>query len=48
VAYLADNGVELTRMTATGYGEVQPIASNDNPEGMARNRRIEFIVTQSE
>jgi len=48
VAYLADNGVEPTRMSATGYGEARPVASNDNPEGMARNRRIEFVVTQSE
>ncbi len=48
LAYLADNGVELARMTATGYGEASPIASNDNPEGMARNRRIEFVVKQSE
>jgi len=48
LAYLADNGVELSSMTATGYGEVRPIASNDNPEGMARNRRIEFVVKQSE
>jgi len=48
VAYLADNGVEIDRMKAVGYGESRPIASNDNPEGMAANRRIEFTVTQSE
>ena len=48
VAYLADNGVEISRMTATGFGETQPIASNDTPEGRAANRRINFVVTQSE
>ncbi len=48
VAYLADNGVEISRMNATGYGETQPIATNDTPEGRAANRRINFVVTQSE
>lgn len=47
-AYLADNGVELSRLTAIGFGETNPIASNDTPEGMAANRRINFVVTQSE
>jgi len=46
-AYLADNGIELARLTARGLGETQPIASNDNGEGRAQNRRIEFIVTQA-
>ena len=48
VAYLADNGVEISRMAAKGFGETQPIASNDTPEGRAANRRINFVVTQSE
>jgi len=46
-AYLADNGVDVGRLTAVGLGETQPIASNDTPAGMAANRRIEFVVTQS-
>ena len=33
------------RMTAVGYGEDRPIADDDTPEGMARNRRIQFRVT---
>ncbi len=48
LAYLAENDVELSRMTATGYGETKPRASNDTPEGRALNRRIEFTLTQSE
>lgn len=48
VKFLVDNGVGITRMKAIGYGETKPIADNSNPEGMARNRRIEFIVTRSE
>ncbi len=48
VAYLADSGVERDRLSGTGYGEAQPVASNDTPEGKAANRRIEFLVTTSE
>lgn len=47
-AYLADNGVEVDRLTAVGFGETNPIATNDTREGKAANRRIEFVVTQSE
>jgi len=47
-AYLADNGVNIDRMTAIGFGEEKPIATNDTPEGKAANRRIDFVVTQSE
>lgn len=47
-AYLADNGVEIGRMSAIGFGENNPIATNETPEGKAANRRINFVVTQSE
>ena len=48
VAYLSENGVERNRMTATGYGETKPVGDNSTDAGKAQNRRIEFIVTQSE
>lgn len=32
-------------LTAAGRGEYAPIASNDTPEGRAKNRRIEIILT---
>jgi len=48
VAYLSQNGVDLNRMTATGFGETKPIGDNSTSAGKAQNRRIEFIVTQSE
>ncbi len=48
VAYLSENGVDRNRMTATGVGETQPIGDNSTDAGKAQNRRIEFIVTQSE
>jgi chemotaxis protein MotB len=31
-------------VSAVGYGETQPIASNDTPQGRARNRRIDVII----
>lgn len=48
VAYLSENGVERNRMTATGVGETRPIGDNSTDAGKAQNRRIEFIVTESE
>ncbi len=42
--YLLAKGIDSSRMTARGYGEARPIASNDNEEGRADNRRVELIV----
>ncbi len=33
-----------TRLSAAGYAETQPAASNDTPEGRAQNRRIEIVL----
>ena len=41
-AYLIGQGIDADRMTARGYGEDQPIATNDTAEGRARNRRVVF------
>lgn len=38
-------GVIPKRLTAAGRGEYNPIASNDTPEGRAKNRRTEIIIT---
>ena len=37
-------GIEGGRLTAFGYGETRPIATNDTRENRAKNRRIEFEV----
>lgn len=37
-------GVNPARVSATGYGETQPVASNDTAEGRATNRRVEARI----
>ena len=44
VRLFQDAGVAPQRLTATGYGEQRPVASNDNPEGRARNRRVTILI----
>jgi outer membrane protein OmpA-like peptidoglycan-associated protein len=43
---LVGSGLTRARLTAVGYGESKPAATNKTPEGRAINRRIEFIVAQ--
>jgi len=48
VRFLSEHAkVPSRRMVAAGYGQFHPIASNANPEGRARNRRIEILLTPS-
>jgi outer membrane protein OmpA-like peptidoglycan-associated protein len=42
--YLLGNGVQADRLVYKGYGETQPIASNDNDENRSKNRRTEFKI----
>jgi len=42
--YLASKGVKASRLTARGYGESRPVASNDTEEGRAENRRVELVI----
>lgn len=44
VRLFVDAGVAPQRLTATGYGEQRPVASNDTPEGRARNRRVTILI----
>jgi len=40
-------GLAPARVQAVGRGHAQPVASNDNAAGRARNRRVEIIVSQN-
>jgi OOP family OmpA-OmpF porin len=40
--YLVGKGVDAGRLTTAGYGESNPIASNDTADGRALNRRVEL------
>ena len=43
--YLQDKvGVDPSLLSATGYGQYRPIASNEMAEGRAKNRRIEIVI----
>ena len=42
--YLVDNGADVTRLAAVGYGENAPVADNETPEGLAQNRRVVITV----
>lgn len=41
-------GVTPTLLSASGYGEYRPVAPNDTPENRAKNRRVEFVITDEE
>lgn len=42
--YLEDKGIDPARMSAAGYGEYMPRATNTTPEGRVKNRRVEVLV----
>lgn len=42
--FLLREGISPERVRARGYGESEPVASNDTAAGRARNRRVEFRV----
>lgn len=45
VRYLQEKGgLDPTLLSATGYGEHQPVAPNDTDEGKHKNRRIEIVL----
>lgn len=47
-SYLESKGVNASKITATGFGEAKPIASNDTDEGRAKNRRVDFIIEKQD
>ena len=43
--YLVNQGVATDAVSATGYGNTLPVASNDNSAGRQQNRRVELLVS---
>ncbi len=46
VDWLKTEGIASKRLAAKGFGEGQPIVSNDTPENRALNRRVEFLIVK--
>jgi outer membrane protein OmpA-like peptidoglycan-associated protein len=44
-AYLAAQGVDSTRLSASGMGHTGSVAGNDSGAGRQQNRRVELIVS---
>lgn len=42
--YLVTAGIETDRLTSSGYGEAQPVATNETEDGRQLNRRVEFSI----
>jgi outer membrane protein OmpA-like peptidoglycan-associated protein len=43
--YLVQSGVNSNMVTAQGFGNTQPVATNDNSTGRQQNRRVELVVS---
>lgn len=41
---LSERGVNEPRLSATGFGEYKPVATNDSKEGRQKNRRVEIVI----
>jgi chemotaxis protein MotB len=44
VKFLVTEGVKAELLSAAGHSEHDPVASNDNDDGRAKNRRIEIVL----
>ena len=43
--YLTSKGLNSSALTLKGYGEENPVASNENEEGRSKNRRSEITIS---
>src|SRR6516162_2000885 len=45
--YMISQSVKPSMISAQGFGEANPVASNDTPEGRAQNRRVELTLASA-
>jgi outer membrane protein OmpA-like peptidoglycan-associated protein len=45
-SWLTGKGMPVTRISYKGFGETNPVASNDTEEGRKQNRRTEFYIVK--
>jgi outer membrane protein OmpA-like peptidoglycan-associated protein len=43
--YLVQEGVVASSVSATGFGNSSPVATNDDSAGRQQNRRVELVVS---
>jgi chemotaxis protein MotB len=43
IRFFIENGIPPEQLSAEGFAEYRPVASNDTPEGRAQNRRVEIV-----
>jgi len=47
VRFFIANGIPPEQLSAEGFAEYRPVASNDTPEGRAQNRRVEIVYERT-
>lgn len=47
IEYIISQGIPRDRITSHGYGESQPVATNDTDDGRQLNRRVEFKILKN-
>src|SRR5215510_4411841 len=45
VRFLSAKGVPSSMLAAEGFGDSRPVATNDTPQGRAKNRRVDIVIT---
>lgn len=46
--YLVAEGIDFSRISINGYGESDPVATNETAEGRQQNRRVEIVLVADE